>query len=170
MTTPDDQNNTNNPDENATEQLDPQAQAVPEAPTEPITPPPLTPGQVSPVAPGPIAPAPAPPTNPQNKRAWIIGGAIAAAFAFLLIGFGLGYVTGDLTGDDGRGGHHRSGQENGPRGGMRMDGERPMDPMMRGDRGQYGDPHGQRPNRSTEPEAPTTPQQSTTEQTPPAAG
>ncbi|GAA4755762.1 hypothetical protein MUG78_04510 [Gordonia alkaliphila] len=170
MTTPDDQNNTNNPDGNATEQLDPQAQAVPEAPTAPITPPPLTPGQVSPVAPGPVAPAPAPPKNPQNKRAWIIGGAIAAAFAFLLIGFGLGYVTGDLTGDDGRGGHHRSGQEYGPRGGgMRMDGERPMGPMMRGD-GQDGDQRGQRPNRSTEPSAPTTPQQSATEQTPSAAG
>ncbi|HOW38084.1 MAG TPA: CoA-transferase [Bacillota bacterium] len=52
-------------------------------PTPGSTPPPLTPGQVSPVAPGPVAPAPAPPKNPQNKRAWIIGGAIADRYGNL---------------------------------------------------------------------------------------
>lgn len=75
------------------------------APQEPVTQP--VPETQPVQAAQPAAPAQPGPAGAEDvRRKWVIGGAAAAGAALLLVGFGLGYITGDQTGGDGGGRSH----------------------------------------------------------------
>lgn len=139
MTTPE------NPDYQAEETVAQTPTDSAEAATAPL-------GVEAPVATAPVTTAPVAAAGPadDNKKKWLIGGSVAAGVAMLLIGFGLGYMTGDQLGNDGRGDHSYS-RDAGDRGGPGMWGQdgRGGPPGMDGQQGGRGRQDCQQPPAET---------------------